>query len=59
MDNKGKLQSDQYKFPYHYIPFSENENYSDLVISRSIDWGLEYLMVLDKHCSYAKNNFKI
>ena len=59
MDDKGKLQSDQYNFPYHYIPFSEKENYSDLVISRSIDWGLEYLMVLDKHCSYAKNNFKI
>lgn len=59
MEDKGKIQSYQYKFPYHYIPTSENENYSDLTISRSLEWGLEYLMLLDKHCFYAENNTKI
>ncbi len=46
-ENKFKTQSDQYSFPYHYIPISSKEDYSDLVISRRMDWGLEYLFILD------------
>lgn len=48
MSDKFQLQASQYKFPYHYIPQSSLHSYEDLVVSARVDWGLEYLMTLDK-----------
>ncbi len=54
MSDKFQLQSSQYKFPYHYIPQSSLQSYEDLVLSVRVDWGLEYLMTLDKVSHYLK-----
>jgi len=43
MDNnsyKKKIQEDQYKFPYHYIPSFDNGNFSQI---RYWSWGFRYL----------------
>ena len=52
MSDKFQLQASQYKFPYHYVPQSSLQSYEDLVVSARVDWGLEYLMTLDKVTHY-------
>jgi 2-polyprenyl-3-methyl-5-hydroxy-6-metoxy-1,4-benzoquinol methylase len=45
MDNpKFEIQDNQYKFPYHYLAFIDNEIPQ---IKRTIDWGFEYLSYMN------------
>lgn len=58
-DEKFTKQSNQYSFPYHYIAMSEKKDYSDLTLTRRMDWGLEYLYILDSVASLITDNSKI
>lgn len=43
--NKFRIQSDQYQFPYHWLPIlDQNQGYS---LGRGLIWGLEYLTYMD------------
>jgi SAM-dependent methyltransferase len=41
VDNKFNIQNQQYEFPYHYLPYLNNEGYG--VRHRILSWGYEYL----------------
>ena len=56
MSKKFELQASQYKFPYHYIPQSLSVGYEDLNVTARVDWGLEYLMTLDKVVTFLKDS---
>lgn len=52
-DNRFVMQASQYEFPYHYIADGSPPLYRDLVQIRSLDWGAEYLSVLDTVASHV------
>jgi SAM-dependent methyltransferase len=56
LSKKFALQASQYKFPYHYIPQSHIDGYEDLKVTARVDWGLEYLMTLDKVVIFLKDS---
>ena len=53
--DKFKIQDDKYHFPYHYIPYFDDNGVG--VRSRTLFWGLEYLCYLAhiKELAYSLN----
>lgn len=44
-DTRFKVQSEQYQFPYHWLPsLDKNDRFS---LARSLAWGLDYLTYMD------------
>jgi len=44
IENRKKLQEDEYEFPYHYLPTRDNLTYRHF---KALNWGHEYLAYLE------------
>lgn len=56
MNDKFKIQDDQYSFPYHYLPHFDSSGVP--IISRELTWGWDYLTYMDYTINYINNNIR-